>query len=111
MNKQLQPGRELDAEVARVVFKYGYGEAVGDNGEDLRWVYINGEGCPLPHYSTDIATAWQVVEKFVVSGKEPLIEYYYGQWHVDLAGSGYMEESANTVAHAICLAALKAVGA
>lgn len=79
----------------------------------------------IPHYSTDIAAAWQVVELLTRDGREPQEFYFkmtyawgddYGAWaYFDWKGTsdGHPLYGANapTVSHAICLAALKAVGA
>ena len=97
--------RELDARVHREVI-----------GGEVKWEY----GHPytpsmtlVPHYSTDIAAAWRVVEwlrerwgqVFLCSGLE---------WHCYSTGSlaaAIPEGSGDTVQLAICLAALKALEA
>ena len=90
MSDELQAGRELDAMVAKAIGVEptriaiatrdgGEGAAVVENGRDgpfytksdvERWVaehsqygYVLGEWLRYPQYSTDIAAAWQVVEK------------------------------------------------
>lgn len=83
--------------------------------------------CPefVPLYSTDIAAAWQVVERFdgrvTVSGpKAPVAggEYQAGdKWEAEILPTAqtYFADSVfelgDTAPHAICLAALRAVGA
>lgn len=61
----------------------------------------------IPHYSTAIAAAWEVVEKLRLA----ILPMSNGQW-----GAAVNEDKefvpgfiANTAQHAICLAALKAV--
>lgn len=84
----LKPGRELDALVAEKVM-----------GGELR------------PYSTDISAAWEVVEKY--KWAEPELRYSDEQhcWVFSLhKASGYPNECGDTAPHAICLAALRAVG-
>lgn len=74
-------------------------------------------------YSTDIAAAWEVVEKFIKDGKHINIAYYQklgpnidgppyeAHWTVTGIYAWDLEKAqAETAPHAICLAALKAVG-
>jgi hypothetical protein len=65
-----------------------------------------------PGYSTDISAAWEVVEKFTkeaeLKGTGPIFDVCYdGTWHCSI---GRIVTQAETAAHAICLAALSAVG-
>lgn len=70
----------------------------------------------IPHYSTDISAAWDVVEKikFKFDNTFHLVATSNGWsvfWDHEDEGpgaNGYVE--AETAPHAICLAALKAVG-
>lgn len=67
-------------------------------------------GCP--EYSTDIAAAWQVVERFTQKWKyvfklQNHYSFNFDTYEATLNGYG---GSANTAPMAICLAALKAVG-
>lgn len=124
----MQPGRELDALVAEKVMgwrkishPYPY--------SDLTW--INSEGATarpggIPQYSTDIAAAWVVVEhlKNSLNGNEWTGEFnlffngceYECWWSFSRkTEEGLYETSkeagvAETAPHAICLAALGAVG-
>lgn len=70
----------------------------------------------IPHYSTDIAAAWQVVEKMHSDGNHVQVwrnknnnfwrasmRFEHGKW-------GKYFTQANTAPLAICLAALKAIG-
>ena len=74
----------------------------------------NGEaGSGLDNYSTDIKDAWKVVEK--IKGMEPQIGWNdeIGYWVCTIEkggptpGFGY---TSKTAPHAVCLAALSAVG-
>ena len=99
----MNPGRELDALVAEKVF----GETIFKHKADWE----------PPEYSTDISAAWEVVNK--LSGG-----FYFsidGQWRSQLTGKISWRSrfkpsldapyiSGDTAPHAICLAALKAVG-
>jgi len=91
----MKAGRELDALIAERVMGEMWG--VGPNLEDT-----------LPHYSTQIADAWLVVEKM-----RPYFEIYCdgGGWvaRFGWADAGTLAAYADTAPLAICLAALKAV--
>lgn len=93
--------RELDVQVAVRVMEY-----------------ISGE---IPHYSTDIAAAWPVVEKLCLSVlRNANDEYLVGKfdetvWNGDEWVDGQMvcilrPSEAATAPLAICLAALRVVG-
>lgn len=97
----MNAGRELDALVAEKVMGYE----------------VNREGYTgyLPSFSTDIAAAWDVVEKLdlfspgsglylVGSGNEWRVFHSLGEGETELWCDGV------SALHAICLAALKAVG-
>jgi hypothetical protein len=97
--------RKLDALVAEKVM-----------GHDVMSIGV-GETRDLAHYSSDIACAWQVVEKLLSQnievgllgspGDRPLL------WQVELdegTGAGEIFGDAHTAPMAICLAALKACG-
>lgn len=106
----MKPGRELDALVA---------EKVMGRTKPEHFVPKN---VWLPHYSTDIAASWEVVEKMRSMG------FYYSVGSiVALGGRGptlteshaagfgkrnalFETVSGETAPHAVCLAALKAVG-
>ena len=73
----------------------------------------------VPSYSTDIAAAWKIVEKITKGNNwELTIETDSGEWEVrcnaHFSRKDYNERQYNsramTAPHAICLAALKAVG-
>jgi hypothetical protein len=111
----MKPGRELDALIAEKVM----GLSVI---EPLRLYYrhptmVTNE---IPDYSTDIAAAWQVVEKIkaqIKPGRKErrdfTVMFVDGEWLVgwSLEFGGGMEgmSAAATAPHAICLAALKAI--
>lgn len=74
----------------------------------------------VPHYSTDIAAAWEVVKKLGI-----IVCWYEGQWvsgtiekyEMGFAGSNFYldgtfdcQSVSETAPHAICLTALKAIG-
>ena len=114
----MKPGRELDALIAEKVM----GWIVNRLSEQTMPPVLRGPGTfsavDLHPYSTDIAAAWEVMEKLIKIAKKidkmslPSI-YCLSAKHyrvsIDLEDR-YIEGSANTVPHAICLAALKAVG-
>lgn len=104
----MEAGRELDALVAEQVM-------------GLR--YVQGPHPTIPRYSTDIAAAWHVVDKMGWSycyfelGHQPFDAFSDGEggdypvssyWYCS-AEQEYRAEGASPP-HAICLAALKAVG-
>lgn len=110
----LAPGPALDALVAEKVMNYR-------GGEDLSWDLseqpFRQTVQPLP-YSTDIAAAWEVVETFLQFGiavhccrRE---EWGDHRWKCIIAVPEKQRDVtafADTAPHAICLVALKAVGA
>lgn len=150
--EEMKPGREMDAELARKVMgcdvhkleiPIGTAYMLAESGKEPKELYDqitvyscqcspihvhnlkNGE---IPEYSTDIAAAWEVVEKIkevkVKEGKEEswmftvTFEQDTKKW---LAGYQYVycDYSTNwingaiaeTPAHAICLSALAALKA
>jgi hypothetical protein len=64
--------------------------------------------CDLPRFSTDIAIAWRIVEKFKMY--EPQITWNdeMGVWNCDFHKTEYFGKVANTAPLAICWAALEA---
>lgn len=128
----MKPGRELDALVAEKVM----GLHVQRN-EDLiqdidKWrnhpytaalvkygAYLTEKGS-LEHYSTSIAAAWEVVDHLRKT-RNLAISLHDGHWDNDAEGTwiatfetpGHVdvaESRGESSPHAICLAALKAVG-
>ena len=122
----MKAGRELDALIAEKVMgltRHDESYVAEGVGKVLRFVWRDGCGtCVysgdmfLPHYSTNIADAWTVVEK-LVSTPGPNGDHHSVQ--VDYSGDAVVviDENedwqvsaiASTAPHAICLAALRAV--
>ncbi len=108
----MKPGRELDALIAEKVMKLRV-EPCRSIMEPM--VLANATGhfeSYIPHYSTSIADAWSVVEKLIAEGGDvELICRDEGDprrwWECHLRDFSIEKE---TVPHAICLAALKAMG-
>lgn len=119
----MNAGRELDALVAEKV--------MGWSGIDKKWDYETNESFlggktpdwdgrqfyEVPHYSTDIAAAWLVVEKLRTPNWEFQLDHTrFMIWHCRIettAGEGSASSDSSqgeTAPLAICLAALKAVG-
>lgn len=127
----MKPGRELDALIAEKVFGWSWSKEkhrVADpEGWSVRnllippncdWILstydlepgMNSVNIPVPSYSTDIAAAWKVVEKLREKDMDLQLHSFrtcVRAYFDDLEWSEY--EEANTAAHAICLAVLKAV--
>lgn len=101
-----KPGRELDALIAEKVMGCPICESpFKDGSKDV--LYMNGPDGKriVPRYSTDISAAWEVkqktgINKIIDTGDGNVIAYYSDDKFV-------VGESAP---HAICFAALKAVG-
>ena len=122
----MKAGRELDALIAEKVMgltRHDESYVAEGVGKVLRFVWRDGCGtCVysgdmfLPHYSTNIADAWAVVEK-LVNTPGPNGDHHSVQ--VDYSGDAVVviDENedwqvsaiAETAPLAICLAALKAV--
>jgi len=118
----MKPGYALDALVAEKVL--GWRLEYHTFGSDLpggpfRAYGYDSSGRHLcgdfPHFSTDIAAAWQVVEKFAADNWEVSVGWSIADnaWlcGIGLDGHGWDMELADTALHAICLAALKAMEA
>lgn len=101
--------RALDAAVHTHVF--GWIEAPSG------LVYVHQETGKLadlrvPHYSTDIAAAWLVVERMTSQGWWLEIDHGGVDWKITFYGLGddpFPTERADTAPEAICRAALEAV--
>lgn len=104
----MKPGRELDALIAEKVMGWE------DNMRGLMAYAI------VPNYSTDIAAAWKVIEELRKDQKALLISQAYQgpyweylskvEWNDSLKGYRFEFATSISAPHAICLAALKAVG-
>lgn len=106
---ELPAGSELDRVVAECVFGlkvYDYSKVIFN-----KTVRLTSEGRHLKEYSTDIAAAWGVVERFFNDseylGLELSVERMLDGWCCNIAG---VEAMADTASLAICRAALKVLG-
>lgn len=110
----MNPGRELDILVATRVMGY---ERWIDKGvewyetKELR-VRLNEGEHRLPHFSTDVAAAWQVLGKLYETHSRFGLIFDDGIWNmkVDSQNESDFIARSGTAPHAICLAALKSVG-
>lgn len=122
----MKAGRELDALIAEKVMGWSifiqpmnhiFPHLVEDEGRLLLFRYKISSAVQWSP-STDIAAAWEVVEKIKREGFKVQFDGDFGwvvYWtHEDYLGGSekYLEPfgKAGTAPHAICLAALKAVG-
>ena len=116
----MQAGRELDALVAEKVMGLNIRYPTDGNvpREPFYWAKDDDgyeEPFACPHYSTDISAAWEVVEKLMGSGAmfgfvlSVLDDRHTTAVFSETAGHGYRGIS-EEAPHAICLAALKAMG-
>jgi hypothetical protein len=111
----MKPGRELDAFVAEKVMGWKKQEFVPGVSHEHRWHDQNGQlQISIHPYSTDIAAAWEVVEKFIKDGWEVVLNVSIREAKITLwndAGMAIREGKAfgSSITHAICLAALKTV--
>jgi hypothetical protein len=107
-----KPGRELDALVAEKVMgwsdcRFKDGRVVDGLGRDQ----YNKTAQSIPHYSTDIAAAWLVVDGLMAQGLSFLLGKESVVWRARFyKGDGGVTMPGDTAPHAICLAALKACG-
>lgn len=109
----LPTGRELDALVAEKIMGFRYD---GHNwGRGSEWWGCNcpNMGKPLPHYSADIAAAWQVVEHLAAQHTVTLMVDALDTQLVILDGDERLnygiEGTGETMPLAICRAALAAI--
>lgn len=99
--------RELDVLVAKHVMKLDVEAAVAGQ------ILDDDCGCKIeiPHYSTDIAAAWDVVEKLKIKGFDFVLHWKTAWECIFWFGRDkWFESNCETAPRAICLAALKAVG-
>lgn len=116
----MKPGRELDCLVVEKVLsiprndtRCGYGKIYWEDGHlgsltrpVWRW---NGSGFRQDFQpSTDIAAAWELVNRLISKGEIFRISKWGTDWEAEFAPYSGIGESAP---HAICVAALKAVNA
>lgn len=116
----IEPGPRLDALIAEKVFgcspfigpseKYECGcKPMNPSHETMI-----GSWSRIPEYSTDIKAAWEIISNPPGYG---LCEFYLSAcrhhkyaWHCSINFGSGEEEYGYSAPHAICLAALKAVG-
>jgi len=115
----MEAGRELDALVAKKVMgwhrdafdTYLYPPDRIECPDRYRCPFIDKE---TPGYSTDVAVAWTIVRKLVGDGFKVDISDYPSNSVVGFAPPATQDDPdyvcGSTISHAICLAALKAVG-
>lgn len=99
----MKPGKELDALIAEKVTGW---KPSGLLGKDHK--YAVKEFYEPPHYSTDIAAAWEVVDK-IAPLDDFRLAFRNGEWFAEFSSMINQFAQAGTAPHAICLAALKAV--
>jgi len=114
----MEAGREMDALVAELMgWESQYIEYGGSAGEYV-WVLPDGKWQhepDVPEYSTDIAAAWLVVEKFLphfrIECFEDSVNTDEKGWHCDIwtVRGHACAEGCDTAPLAICRAALKAI--
>lgn len=108
----MKPSKELDALVAEhVMGLVEYVSYAGPHKAVLGWGNKGSVDIyhlkPLPKYSTDIASAWVIVEK--MKGCVPLELSYDNTMMEWICRINEFSESSDFAPHAICLAALKSV--
>ena len=121
------PGRNLDVLVAEKVFGLRTGMANFESGS-VPIILDKFLDIEVPYYSTQIEAAWTVVEKVKSIQPHPnffglardhlqrfTIQHEEARWKagwapINLDGVMTVEAEAESAPHAICLAALKALG-
>lgn len=115
----MEAGRELDALVAEKVMGWTKRISADHTGSEIKVLRNMGiiyawkdaerkeRGLDVPAYSTDIAAAWQVAE--MMRGLDFRLNKD-GDWVCCFGGTVAFCGESDTAPHAICLAALKAVG-
>lgn len=121
----MKPGRELNALVAEKVMGFEVkpyeslkGVATPDYGGSL-WMFAGGAWQVIPHFSTDIAAAWEVFMQMPLRHPQDKSAYltmdrdgdgYFAVGYSDRQGDWLLRERSTEAPHAICLAALRAKG-
>lgn len=106
--------RKLDKKIAERVFGFEVVETDDCNGIDNFWISPAFEEHMLEPYSTDIHSAWKVVEKLremdfpmcVMHVRHPAIEHWEYLAKVESPDGFFEFETADSAPLAICLAAL-----
>ncbi len=126
---EMPAGREMDKAIGQHIFKYWVDHYDKDYAENCYYCLMDGSGdavipgfygerkseeeawADCPEFSTDIAAAWEVLNKF--THKKPCINYLNDLWnpvgwhcHID----GHHAEGCDTAPLAICRCALKVAG-
>ena len=104
----MKPGRELDTLVAEKIFGLEYMECIGC------YIDSNGDEQKIQRHSTDIETAWEVIEKIIANKLEPMLSFQNGLWCMAILNARYNDPfidlaQCKTAPEAICKAALVAV--
>ncbi len=110
---EMKAGRELDALVAEKVMGWQVHRDIARSNLPRFVRKPDGFDVVLPAFSTDIAAAWEMVEEVRVKKDFEMADAGDGGYIVAFnrgRGEDYHGHS-DEPAHAICLAALKAVGA
>lgn len=105
----MMAGKELDELIAKKVMGYGL-EYADANG--CVWSTHLSDAIPTPLFSTDIAAAWEVVEKMKDSDFNLEKDYDFEFWNCIIKPANTyppIKIRGISAPHAICLAALKAV--
>lgn len=116
----MKPGHELDILVAKKVMKLSLEYIDVQNDGKHVWYSHDNDFFTTPSYSTDIEAAWEVLGKLweleVTHYKSGVFRHYdlvsdKHWWTCDIfTEKVHVQASSDTAPHAICLAALKAVG-
>lgn len=127
----MKTGRELDALIAEKVMglslahmpdardsKSGVIVSEISDSDVYFWDGRERDWSPIPNYSTDVAAAWEVVEKFKSKKIEFALIRDVSIWQASFQWNDSFPYhwdciewvDGETAPHAICLAALKAVG-
>lgn len=107
----MKPGRALDKLVAEKVFGKTVRELELEKPRFLGDKLMEVDDTTfkqLPHYSTDIAAAWLVIEKF----PDYQLDRFGGKHRATFESETHSlyEGESHTAPHAICIAALRALG-
>ena len=101
----MEPGRELDTKIEIEVF------GLKPSKTTPGWVVEGVRARPPRPFSTDIAAAWEVVEKMSEQWPQYQLAKIEDGWSVmwGFDGYGWQEATGKTAPEAICKAALLAV--
>lgn len=108
----MEPGRKLDALMARRLWK---AVVMYEGGEPFLVGAPKREQVPLPHYSTDIEDNQRVVARLQRDGwtlkldHDPKARTFRATFYKDDTPGRYRFSDGRSAAHAVCLAALDAM--